>query len=255
MSGYNGWEEILYIYYEYTGIKRSTVLRYVPSKWTSFLWTCSTPMASDSPSLFLYGVYLHLIISESRTAMMTSTRPEMLCTALSDDYFLGVLGSIFIQQGMSMEGHEPTLLPPAIQTSSETGFKCFLKQLIRFFKVVIVCASLQMHALGLQVKLLFSPLAISICCFVLVIFVYLFTVEDISGCNRLSPLGFHYKKTAAYWGKKSSVCRRNKAIPTTYRRKKSSEITPRKFIFPRKSLGNFWRNSEELNFRGNSEDH
>ncbi|KAF3516741.1 hypothetical protein DY000_02059167 [Brassica cretica] len=44
-------------------------------------------------------------------------------------------------------------------------------------------------------------------------------------------------------------------IPTTYRRNKSSEITPRKFIFPRKSLGNFRRNSEEMNFRGNSEDH
>ncbi|KAF3515481.1 hypothetical protein DY000_02061552 [Brassica cretica] len=65
----------------------------------------------------------------------------------------------------------------------------------------------------------------------------------------------HYKKTAAYRGKKSSVCRRNNVIPTTYRRNKSSEITPRKFIFPRKSLGNFRRNSEEMNFQGNSEDH
>ncbi|KAF2587478.1 hypothetical protein F2Q70_00036031 [Brassica cretica] len=45
------------------------------------------------------------------------------------------------------------------------------------------------------------------------------------------------------------------ALPTTYRRNKSSEITPRKFIFPRKSLGVFRRNSEETNFRGNSEDH
>ncbi|KAF2592604.1 hypothetical protein F2Q70_00044360 [Brassica cretica] len=35
----------------------------------------------------------------------------------------------------------------------------------------------------------------------------------------------------------------------------SSEITPRKFIFPRKSLGIFRWNSEETNFRGNSEDH
>ncbi|KAF3518783.1 hypothetical protein DY000_02059384 [Brassica cretica] len=66
---------------------------------------------------------------------------------------------------------------------------------------------------------------------------------------------YHYKKTAAYRGKNSSVCRRNNVIPTTYRRNKSSEITPRKLIFPRKSLGNFRRNSEELNFRGNSEDH
>ncbi|KAF2591489.1 hypothetical protein F2Q70_00039952 [Brassica cretica] len=41
----------------------------------------------------------------------------------------------------------------------------------------------------------------------------------------------------------------------TYRRNKSSEITPRKFIFPRKSLRIFRRNSEETNFRGNSEDH
>ncbi|KAF3593807.1 hypothetical protein DY000_02023072 [Brassica cretica] len=35
----------------------------------------------------------------------------------------------------------------------------------------------------------------------------------------------------------------------------SSEITPQKFHFPRKSLGIFRRNSEETNFRGNSEDH
>ncbi|KAF3512630.1 hypothetical protein F2Q69_00001728 [Brassica cretica] len=67
--------------------------------------------------------------------------------------------------------------------------------------------------------------------------------------------GYHYKKTAAYRGKKASVYRRNNVIPTTYRRNKSSEITHRKFIFPRKSLGNFRRNSEEMNFRGNSEDH
>ena len=59
----------------------------------------------------------------------------------------------------------------------------------------------------------------------------------------------HYKKPATYRGKKSSVCRRNNDIPTTYQRNKSSEITPRKFIFPRKSLGNFRRNSEEMNFR------
>ncbi|KAF3555659.1 hypothetical protein F2Q69_00015712 [Brassica cretica] len=35
----------------------------------------------------------------------------------------------------------------------------------------------------------------------------------------------------------------------------SSEITPRKSIFPPKSLENFRPNSEEMNFRGNSEDH
>ncbi|KAF3548594.1 hypothetical protein DY000_02009552 [Brassica cretica] len=66
---------------------------------------------------------------------------------------------------------------------------------------------------------------------------------------------YPYKKTAAYRRKKSSVCRRNNVIPTTYRRNKSSEITPRKFIFPRKSLRNFRRNFEEMNFVGNFEDH
>ncbi|KAF3571369.1 hypothetical protein F2Q69_00059834 [Brassica cretica] len=35
----------------------------------------------------------------------------------------------------------------------------------------------------------------------------------------------------------------------------SSEITSRKFHFPRKSLGIFRRNSEETIFRGNSEDY
>ncbi|KAF3600050.1 hypothetical protein F2Q69_00034725 [Brassica cretica] len=68
--------------------------------------------------------------------MSTSTLTEMLCIAISDDYFIGVLGSTHIQQGMSMEGHEPTLLPPAIQTSSETGFNCSQNPLIGFFKVV-----------------------------------------------------------------------------------------------------------------------
>ena len=72
---------------------------------------------------------------------------------------------------------------------------------------------------------------------------------------RPSFLFFHYKKTAAYRGKKSSVCRRNNTILTTYRRNKSSKKIPRKFIIPRKSLGNFRRNSEETDFRGNSEDH
>ena len=47
--------------------------------------------------------------------------------------------------------------------------------------------------------------------------------------------------------KKSSVCRRNNAITKTYRRKKSSKISLRKFIFRRNSV-------EETKFRGNSED-
>ncbi|KAH0867841.1 hypothetical protein HID58_074863 [Brassica napus] len=112
------------------------VLCFASSTWTSFLWTCSpTPMASDSPSLLLYGLYLHLIISKPRTAMMsTSTRSEMLCIALSDDYFIGVLSSTFIQQGMSIEGQLITL-PPAIQVSSETWFNCSQNPLIGFFKV------------------------------------------------------------------------------------------------------------------------
>ncbi|KAF3564060.1 hypothetical protein DY000_02017421 [Brassica cretica] len=81
-------------------------------------------------------------------------------------------------------------------------------------------------------------------------------VEDVVVDTTMEAVvDMHYKKAAAYREKKSSVCRRNNVIPTTYRRNKSSEITPRKFIFPRKSLGNFRRNSEEMNFRGNSEDH
>ena len=63
------------------------------------------------------------------------------------------------------------------------------------------------------------------------------------------------RKQQGFWGKKSSECRRNIVIPTTYRQNKSSEIIPRNFFFRRKSLGIFRRNSEETNFRGNSEDH
>uniref|UniRef100_A0A0D3AWM7 Uncharacterized protein n=1 Tax=Brassica oleracea var. oleracea TaxID=109376 RepID=A0A0D3AWM7_BRAOL len=40
--------------------------------------------------------------------------------------------------------------------------------------------------------------------------------------------------------------RRNNVILTIYRRNKSSEIIPRNFFFPRKSLGIFRRNSEEI---------
>ncbi|KAF2539089.1 hypothetical protein F2Q68_00021092 [Brassica cretica] len=78
--------------------------------------------------------------------------------------------------------------------------------------------------------------------------------DNITAVRCLHGVGIK-EKTATYRGKKSSVCRRNNVIPTTYRRNKSSEITSRKFIFPRKSLGNFRLNSEETNFRGNSEDH
>ena len=52
----------------------------------------------------------------------------------------------------------------------------------------------------------------------------------------------HYKKTAAYWRKKSSVCRQNNVIPMTYQRNKSSEITLRKFIFYRKIPTEFREN-------------
>ncbi|KAF2533067.1 hypothetical protein F2Q70_00030204 [Brassica cretica] len=144
------------------------VLCFASSTWTSFLWTCSpTPMASDSPSLLLYGLYLHLIIYKPRTAMMsTSTRPEMLCIALSDDYFICVLSSTFIQQGMSIEG-QPITLPPAIQVSSETWFNCSQNPLIEFFKVDFdVCAFFRTQALGLQVKLLFGCLSQAVYVFI-----------------------------------------------------------------------------------------
>ncbi|KAF3542527.1 hypothetical protein DY000_02000468 [Brassica cretica] len=58
--------------------------------------------------------------------------------------------------GVSMEG-QTTPLPPTIQASSETWFKCSQNPLIGFFKVDFdVCAFLQMQALGLQVKFLFG---------------------------------------------------------------------------------------------------
>ena len=93
--------------------------------------------------------------------------------------------------GVSMEG-QTTPLPPTIQASSETWFKCSQNPLIGFFKVDFnVCAFLRMQALGLQVKFLFGSLlslATSIFHLVLVIFVYQLIVEDLSGCNRFSPL-------------------------------------------------------------------
>ena len=54
-------------------------------------------------------------------------------------------------------------------------------------------AFLRTRVLGLQVKLLYGSLlslSTSIFRYVLVVFVYELTVEDLSGCNRLSPLDF-----------------------------------------------------------------
>ncbi|WZZ69749.1 hypothetical protein YC2023_081119 [Brassica napus] len=96
-------------------------------------------------------------------------------------------------QRVSMEGQPPPL-SPAIHASSETWLNCSQNPMIGFFKVDFdVCAFLRTQALGLQVKLLFGSLlslATSIFHLVLVIFVYELTVENRSGCNRLSLLGF-----------------------------------------------------------------
>ncbi|KAF3556187.1 hypothetical protein F2Q69_00016574 [Brassica cretica] len=48
---------------------------------------------------------------------------------------------------------------------------------------------------------------------------------------------------------------RRYVVGITLFRRHTDETSPRKFNFPRKSLGIFRRNSEETNFRGNSEDH
>ncbi|WZZ78572.1 hypothetical protein YC2023_099144 [Brassica napus] len=69
---------------------------------------------------------------------------------------------------------------------------CSQNPLIGFFKVEFdFFAFLLTRALGLQVKLLYGSLlslATSIFCHVLVIFAYQFNIENLSSCNRLSPL-------------------------------------------------------------------
>ncbi|CAH8318618.1 unnamed protein product [Eruca vesicaria subsp. sativa] len=70
---------------------------------------------------------------------------------------------------------------------------CSQNPLVRLFNVDFdFFAFFRMRALGLQVKLLYGSLlslAMSIFRYVLAIFVYQFTVEDLSGYNRLSLLG------------------------------------------------------------------
>ncbi|CAN7064425.1 unnamed protein product, partial [Brassica rapa subsp. trilocularis] len=70
---------------------------------------------------------------------------------------------------------------------------CFQNPLVGLFNVDFdLCAFLRTRALGLQVKCLYGSLlslATSIFRHVLVIFVYQFIVENLSSCNRLSPLG------------------------------------------------------------------
>ena len=70
---------------------------------------------------------------------------------------------------------------------------CFQNPLVGLFNVDFdLCAFLRTRALGLQVKCLYGSLlslATSIFRHVFVIFVYQFIVENLSNCNRLSPLG------------------------------------------------------------------
>ncbi|CAN7094486.1 unnamed protein product [Brassica rapa subsp. narinosa] len=70
---------------------------------------------------------------------------------------------------------------------------CFQNSLVGLFNVDFdLCAFLRTRALGLQVKCLYGSLlslATSIFRHVFVIFVYQFIVENLSNCNRLSPLG------------------------------------------------------------------
>ncbi|CAN6820898.1 unnamed protein product, partial [Brassica oleracea] len=70
---------------------------------------------------------------------------------------------------------------------------CYQNPLVGFFNVDFdLFAFLRTRAVGPQVKFLYGSLlslATSIICHVLVIYVYQCIVEDLSGCNCLSPLG------------------------------------------------------------------
>ncbi|CAN6930730.1 unnamed protein product [Brassica oleracea] len=95
--------------------------------------------------------------------------------------------------GSSQSRHCDLLTGAAIFYGGSRTF-CYQNPLVGFFNVDFdFFAFLRTRALGLQVKLLYGSLlslATSIFCHVLVVFVYQFTVENLSGCNRLSPLDF-----------------------------------------------------------------
>ncbi|KAH0944107.1 hypothetical protein HID58_003744, partial [Brassica napus] len=86
---------------------------------------------------------------------------------------------------------DPFLGAAIVYGGSQTS--CYQNPLVGFFNVDFdFFAFFRMQALGLQVKLLYGSLlslATSILRYVLIVSVYLFTVEDHSGCNRLSPWG------------------------------------------------------------------
>ncbi|CAF2050189.1 unnamed protein product, partial [Brassica napus] len=116
------------------------------------------------------------------------------CGFASSDCYNNIAASPLHYAVSSIDGSsqcDPFLGAAIVYGGSQTS--CYQNPLVGFFNVDFdFFAFFRMQALGLQVKLLYGSLlslATSILRYVLIVSVYLFTVEDHSGCNRLSPWG------------------------------------------------------------------
>lgn len=137
----------------------------------------------DSPTLFLYGVYLHFNLIEPRPATMSIfVRLETTITVPSNVYSRNRKSRLsFIHQGILMEGHNSSIVT---SFSSDPGifrdrFQLLSKPidpLIGFFNVDFdFSVFLRIQAIGLQVKFFYGSLlslATSILCYILVILVF-----------------------------------------------------------------------------------
>ncbi|CAF2103582.1 unnamed protein product [Brassica napus] len=116
------------------------------------------------------------------------------CGFASSDCYNNIAASPLHYAVSSIDGSsqcDPFLGAAIVYGGSQTS--CYQNPVVGFFNVDFdFFAFFRMQALGLQVKLLYGSLlslATSILRYVLIVSVYLFTVEDHSGCNRLSPWG------------------------------------------------------------------
>uniref|UniRef100_M4DXZ8 Uncharacterized protein n=1 Tax=Brassica campestris TaxID=3711 RepID=M4DXZ8_BRACM len=116
------------------------------------------------------------------------------CGFASSDCYYNIAASPLHYAVSSIDGSsqcDPFLGAAIVYGGSQTS--CYQNPLVGFFNVDFdFFAFFRMQALGLQVKLLYGSLlslATSILRYVLIVSVYLFTFEDHSGCNRLSPWG------------------------------------------------------------------
>ncbi|CAN7027362.1 unnamed protein product [Brassica rapa subsp. trilocularis] len=134
------------------------------------------------------------LVLQSHSFSLIARATVQECGFASSDCYYNIAASPLHYAVSSIDGSsqcDPFPGAAIVYRGSQTS--CYQNPLVGFFNVDFdFFTFFRMQALGLQVKLLYGSLlslATSIIRYVLIVFVYLFTVEDHSGCNRLSPWG------------------------------------------------------------------